>query len=439
VWLMLIGGPGWGKTETLLSGAKLPHMHIAATLTEASLLSGTRKKERDSAAKGGLLRQIGPFGFLVLKDFTSVLSMNRDLRTGLLAALREIYDGSWTRHVGVDGGLELSWQGKLAVIGGCTGTIDRYHAVIGAMGERFVFYRFPELSGREQAKGALHLLGKEVQMRAELSDAVSEFFESLTLPDTPPPLTEAEQERLIALASLVVRARSAVERDGYSHEIELIPDPEAPSRLTLTLARLYAGLKTIGVNKMDAAGLKSSKDLTDSGKAGRLRTLAHDTKTRLQAQKKVINEYDQRLSVESAKLSKRAQRTPQDVLVAELRAQEIRRYLNELDPLELQARYLAAAADPTFHEMAEAIENAPLAMLDATVLDEGRQLRAAAIDSEQASLIADLQQMREVISSALRSAISVVEEDVPGDPTADAARGGGDQRMNPSRIRVYGT
>jgi hypothetical protein len=253
VWLMLIGGPGWGKTETLVSGAKLPHMHIAATMTEASLLSGTRKKERDSAAKGGLLRQIGPFGFLVLKDFTSVLSMNRDLRTGLLAALREIYDGSWTRHVGVDGGLELAWQGKLAVIAGCTGTIDRYHAVIGAMGERFVFYRFPELSGREQAKGALHLLGKEAQMRAELSEAVSEFFESLTLPDTPPALTEAEQEWLIALASLVVRARSAVERDGYSHEIELIPDAEAPSRLTLTLARLYAGLKIIGVSKIDAA------------------------------------------------------------------------------------------------------------------------------------------------------------------------------------------
>jgi hypothetical protein len=255
VWLMLIGGPGWGKTETLLSGQKLPHMHIAATLTEASLLSGTRKKERSTEAKGGLLRQIGPFGFLVLKDFTSVLSMNRDIRAGLLAALREIYDGSWTRHVGVDGGLELSWQGKLAVIGGCTGTIDRYHAVIGAMGERFVFYRWPEISAREQAKGALDLLGHERQMRAELSDAVSVFFEGLTLPEAPPPMTEAEEEWLIALASLVVRARSAVERDGYTHEIELIPDPEAPSRLTLTLARLYAGLKTIGVSKIEAASL----------------------------------------------------------------------------------------------------------------------------------------------------------------------------------------
>lgn len=252
VWLMLIGGPGWGKTETLVSGAKLPNMHIAATLTEASLLSGTRKKERSAEAKGGLLRQIGDFGLLVLKDFTSILSMNRDLRTGLLAALREIYDGSWTRHVGVDGGLTLHWQGKLALIGGCTGTIDRYHAVIGAMGERFIFYRWPQVNAQEQARQALTLRGNERQMRAELSRAVHDFFNSLTLPDTPLALTNAEQDWLIALASLVVRARSAVERDGRTHEIELIPDPEAPTRLVLTLARLYAGLRAVQVTKAEA-------------------------------------------------------------------------------------------------------------------------------------------------------------------------------------------
>jgi hypothetical protein len=252
VWLMLIGGPGWGKTETLLAGAKLPNMHIAATITEAALLSGTRKSERSPNAKGGLLRQIGDFGFLVLKDFTSVLSMNRDVRTGLLAALREIYDQSWTRHVGVDGGLELSWHGKLAVIAGCTGTIDGYHAVIGTMGERFIFYRWPAVDAHQQACSALALLGKEAQMRAELSDGVQEFFETLVLPDAPATLNEREQEALITLATLVVRARSAVERDGHSREIELIPNPEAPTRLTLTLARLYAGLQAVHVPKTEA-------------------------------------------------------------------------------------------------------------------------------------------------------------------------------------------
>jgi hypothetical protein len=59
-------------------------------------------------------------------------------------------------------------------------------------------------------------------------------------------LSGEPQDKLIALATLAVRCRSAVERDSYSRDIELIPEPEAPARLALALARLYAGLTMIG-------------------------------------------------------------------------------------------------------------------------------------------------------------------------------------------------
>jgi hypothetical protein len=41
-----------------------------------------------------LLQKIGASGFLVLKDFGSILSMRPETKAELLAALREIYDGS---------------------------------------------------------------------------------------------------------------------------------------------------------------------------------------------------------------------------------------------------------------------------------------------------------------------------------------------------------
>src|SRR5262245_3493406 len=44
--------------------------------------------------QGGLLRQIGDFGILALKDFGSILSMRPDAKAELLAALRELYDGA---------------------------------------------------------------------------------------------------------------------------------------------------------------------------------------------------------------------------------------------------------------------------------------------------------------------------------------------------------
>ena len=106
-WLMVVGPPSSGKTETLRSIRGLPHVFSAATVTEPALLSGTSKRERGKDASGGLLRQIGAFGILALKDFTSILSMHRDARGQVLAAFREVYDGHWTRHVGADGGREL--------------------------------------------------------------------------------------------------------------------------------------------------------------------------------------------------------------------------------------------------------------------------------------------------------------------------------------------
>jgi hypothetical protein len=104
VWLLLVGPPSGGKTEILSACLGLGYMVPAATITEAALLSGTPKHERAKDATGGLLRQIGDFGILLAKDFTSVLSQNRDTAKQAMAAMREIYDGRWDRPLGTDGG-----------------------------------------------------------------------------------------------------------------------------------------------------------------------------------------------------------------------------------------------------------------------------------------------------------------------------------------------
>jgi hypothetical protein len=94
VWLGLVGPPSSAKTELLNSVSPLPNMVPTATVTMAALLSGVPKKQRAASAKGGLLRQIGSFGYLLLKDFGSVLSMRPEAKAEVLGALREIYDGS---------------------------------------------------------------------------------------------------------------------------------------------------------------------------------------------------------------------------------------------------------------------------------------------------------------------------------------------------------
>jgi hypothetical protein len=245
LWLLLVGATGSGKTEMLDPLMDLHHTHAVGTLTEAALLSGSPRRERAADASGGLLRAIGDFGFLVLKDFTTVLSMGGEIRGPLLAALREIHDGHWTRHVGVDGGRVLEWRGKCALIGGCTPAIDQHHALMAIMGERFLLFRLPHMDEQEQACRAMQHVSHEQVMRRELRESVAGLFRSIRLESRE--FNEAARTRMAALATFVAHARSAVERDRYHREIELIPASEMPGRLARTLRCLFQGLQNIGV------------------------------------------------------------------------------------------------------------------------------------------------------------------------------------------------
>src|SRR5262249_4594099 len=171
-------------------------------------------KERAKGATGGLLREVKDTGVLIVKDVTSILSMNRDTRALVLAALREIYDGLWSRHVGTDGGQTLTWRGRLVLIGGVTTAWDSAHAVVSAMGDRFVLVRLAgDDNGRRDAgRQAMRNAGVEVRMRAELADTVAKLLHSVEH-NAVEDLADDEVDDLLDLADLVTRARTAVERD----------------------------------------------------------------------------------------------------------------------------------------------------------------------------------------------------------------------------------
>jgi hypothetical protein len=253
VWLGLIAPPSSAKTEILNSISKLPNVAQAATITPAGLLSGTPQKQRANGNKGGLLRQIGKFGIVVLKDFGSILAMRPDAKSEILGALREIYDGHWTRVVGSDGGRSLFWEGKLGVLFGATGVIDSHYAVIGAMGDRFLLNRLQPVEEGQFRRALKHLGNATTQMRGELAEVVVRLFAGRRA--EPRPISDDEVEELDAAISLVVHLRGAVERDRQSREIEAVYGAEGTARIGLMLERLLAGLDTLGVERSVALGV----------------------------------------------------------------------------------------------------------------------------------------------------------------------------------------
>jgi hypothetical protein len=181
----------------------------------------------------------------VVKDFTSVLSMSRDRRAEVIAALREVYDGRWDRHYGTDGGQVLTWQGHCGFIAGCTTAIDSAHSVLDAMGTRFLFIRLPDADTDRIGRSALAHAGKEQQMRAELAEVTAGLLGNLGQPHE---LHQGVSEWLLPLAALAALGRSPVERDHFG-EISLVGDAEAPTRLIKQLGQLWRACGMLGLDE----------------------------------------------------------------------------------------------------------------------------------------------------------------------------------------------
>jgi len=253
LWLLIVSGSGNAKTETVQALDGIGATVTSTISSEGALLSATSKRERTPDATGGLLRKIGARGVLVIKDLTSVLSMSSDARGQVLGALREVYDGRWSRNVGTDGGRTLEWVGRIVTVGAVTTAWDQAHNVIATMGDRFVLLRMDSTTGRQAAgRQAIGNTGSEVQMRSELAEAVAGVVAGM---DTDPTaVTEAEADALLAAADVVTLARTGVEYD-YRGDVIDAHAPEMPTRFAKQLAQVVRGGIAIGLPRDDALRL----------------------------------------------------------------------------------------------------------------------------------------------------------------------------------------
>ncbi|MBJ8348582.1 ArsR family transcriptional regulator [Antrihabitans sp. YC2-6] len=252
-WLVLISGSGNAKTVTVDSLHTVENVTAVSVIgSEGALLSASPAKDQTKASTGGLLREIGDDGIIVIKDFTSTISKSGDAKNETLAALREVYDGNWTRKMGVDGGKSLTWSGRVTVVAACTTAWDRAQSVIAAMGDRFVLCRMDSTSKAVRmsaGRSALLGSGNESTMATELSDNVKIVLEGIDVDDQPKP-TKQEINAILCAAELITKARTAVERDG--REPSMANAPEMPTRLAKQLLSLFLGGVAIGMERADA-------------------------------------------------------------------------------------------------------------------------------------------------------------------------------------------
>lgn len=257
VWLFVMGPSGGGKSTINIRAAScLPKTHSVSDLTENSILSGYHVNVKKKSASIGLLVDIGQSGIVLMKDFTTVLSKRDDERKKIIAALREIHDGQYTRVLGNVG--KIGWAGKATIIAATTQSLEGCWAVLRDMGERFIQVRTLRADGVQVAQAAIRQIGHEKAITEKTLKLAKEFVDFETLAFNSNGFQwDTQFEQIKYLAEYVAHCRAPTHHVNNREEAVKVGETEAPSRLMKAfgqIAHAYALLfrRTIGGEEMQA-------------------------------------------------------------------------------------------------------------------------------------------------------------------------------------------
>lgn len=254
IFAAIIAPSGGGKSEFLAMLKKLPKIYELSTITPNTFLSGMPGK-----GDASLLPKITG-NLMVMKDFTSIISMKWETRSEILGQFREIWDGFMRKVFG--NGKERTWEGKLPILVATTEAFDQLQQQNTMLGERFLSYRLGQPDRIEVGRRSMKNHDHAEQMQEEMQDATFAFIKGIdteTLSTgTTIELSEEDKNEIVYLADFTTRARSGIIRDNnMKRDVIFVPQVEMPPRLIGQLMDLlkaaavcHGGMVTKACKKM---------------------------------------------------------------------------------------------------------------------------------------------------------------------------------------------
>jgi len=241
VWTAFIAPSGGGKTALLDNLLMLDDVYALSMLTPNTFLSGM------GGAKDPSLLPIINGKILLMKDFTSILSLQRDARAEVMSQLREIWDGGMRKAFG--NGQVRDWAGKVSLIVASTQALDFHQQMNTHLGERFINYRIIMPDRLKVARVALEnnpdfAMKKKRMQRAFLAWYKGIDWEKIKTEDF---LTSEIKEQVIEISDLCTMARSGVIRVGNDKEVQFVPTAEMPTRMVTQLVTIAEGLVAVNL------------------------------------------------------------------------------------------------------------------------------------------------------------------------------------------------
>lgn len=245
LWMLIVAPPGATKTETLLSLSDTWCVEVLSTLTPHTLISGSNKSSADPSLIPKLNGKV-----LVVKDFTTIMSLPSAEREEIIGILRDAYDGECSKPFG--NGVFRKYKSKFSILAAATPAIESFVESHAAMGERFLRWRNYLPTSMYKRKvyvdKAMDNVGKGQEIKAGLADAAKQILladYSNFQPTIPLPI----KDKIASLSLMVAQLRTVINRDVYSKEIIDIPEAELATRLSKQFTKLILSIGTLRMVK----------------------------------------------------------------------------------------------------------------------------------------------------------------------------------------------
>ena len=250
IWMFLVAPPGGAKTEIIGSLFLCDQTYMTSSLTPHALISGANFKNMPDPS---LIPRLDG-RVMIVKDFTSILSMRDADKDEIFGILRDAYDGKCGKVFGT--GVERNYKSRFTVLAAVTPRIYDLSSQHQSLGERFLKFssghNLKHISERDIIRRAIDNINRETEMKWQLADVVRSFMNErfewagkLNL-ELYPSIDKSFKDKLIYLGMFGARLRGTVSRDTYRHDIMTSrPSAEIGSRLGIQLAKFVKSLAII--------------------------------------------------------------------------------------------------------------------------------------------------------------------------------------------------
>lgn len=241
IWMFLVGPASSLKSTILVAMDGAKEIHHLSDLTENALMSGYKTPKGGKAGDISLLRDLNK-KTLVIKDFTTILSVRPDKRLNILSQFRDAYDGFASKSTGVG---EVKAKAKFGFLAGVTNAIESSRQTENVLGERFMYFRNSQGDSDMMCEKAIENAGRSSIMNHELKTAMQNYLNNAST-SCEISIEPEIRKTFIRWARKVVKLRSAVTRNSYTREIEIPVVPtEYSARFVIQMITIFSALKDI--------------------------------------------------------------------------------------------------------------------------------------------------------------------------------------------------